>query len=418
MTVAGLRRLSSWIDSYVEYTEILPSPLLMRKWAAISFIAAAMERKIWVTVSGSDLYPNLYTILVGPPGIGKGQAIRAGELIFREVPNMIIGPSDVTGAAMIDALGESVRRVVLLGDPPYVEFNSLCIIARELGVLIPSWDGSLMNSLTDIYDGFQVDQRRRGKERHIKIEHPQINLLGACTPAYLTATMPKEAWDQGFISRVLLVYSGERLPTDPFVENERASGMAQLHDNLLHDVKSISTAFGRCAFTSDTQTAIRAWLKNGSAPEPRHPRLQYYNSRRLAHLLKLCMVVSLSRSDDKIITLENYAEALNLLVEAEIQMPEIFKAMTTGGDSSPMEETLLYASALFAKEKRPLSEHRIIAFLRERVPAHNILNILQIMVRSGMLVAAPDQKGGITYRPATKLEQLEPKYETDPERGP
>ena len=73
------RRLGSWIESFLEYTEILPSPPLLRRWAAISYVAAALERKVWVRTMGSDLYPNLYTFLVGPPGVGKGVAIAAGE---------------------------------------------------------------------------------------------------------------------------------------------------------------------------------------------------------------------------------------------------------------------------------------------------------------------------------------------------
>src|SRR5262245_3902739 len=113
-STAGNRQLGSWIDSYVEFTEILPSPLIFRRWVAIFFLAAAMERKIWVRTMGSPLYPTLFTLLVGPPGIGKGQAIYPGEALLREVPNVHVGPSDMTGASLIDALNESVRHVILL----------------------------------------------------------------------------------------------------------------------------------------------------------------------------------------------------------------------------------------------------------------------------------------------------------------
>src|SRR5262245_64254972 len=128
----------------------------------------------------------------------------------------------MTGASLIDALNESVRRLVLIGDPPYVEFNSLTIISRELGVLIPSWEPTLLNNLTDIYDGQMVDQKRRGRDLRVKILCPQINLLGATTPSYLNQVMPPGAWDQGFISRTILVYSGDRTYRDPF-EIGRAS---------------------------------------------------------------------------------------------------------------------------------------------------------------------------------------------------
>lgn len=408
MTVfAGIRRLGSWIDSYLEYTDILPSPLLFRKWVAISFLASAMERRLWIRTMGSNLYPNLYTLLVGPPGIGKGVAIHPGEKLLREVPDLHIGPSDMSAASLIDALNESVRRIILRGDPPYIEFNSLTVISRELGVLIPSWETSLMNNMTDIYDGFVVDQKRRGKDIRIKIVAPQINLLGACTPSYLNEVMPPGAWDQGFISRTILVYSGDRVPKDPFAEDNQSALSQRLHNDLLHDLKLIALDYGKLAFTTPAAASIKAWMAAGQPPEPQHSKLQFYNARRLAHLLKLCIISSISHSNDKIITLENYAEALNWLVEVESYMADIFKSMNSGGDSAAMEETWNYVWTLFAKEKRPIAEHRIFSFLKERVPAHAVGKILEVMVKSQMFKISLDPSGFQGYEPASRQKRME-----------
>src|SRR5215203_661392 len=409
MTAAGgLRRLGSWIESFIEYTEILPSPLLLRRWAAISFVAAAMERKMWVRTMGSDLYPNLYTFLVGPPGVGKGVAIAAGERIIREVPDLRIGPTDMTAAAMIDALNESVRQIILLQNPePFVQFNSMMVISRELGVLLPQWDTNLMSNMTDIYDGLTVDQKRRGKDLKIRIVNPQINLLAACTPSYLSEVMPQGAWDQGFISRSLLIYSGERVVRDPFAEEAKSELQAKLYADLLHDLKSISSEYGLVSFSVDAATAIRAWVAGACRPEPEHMRLQSYNARRLTHLLKLCMVASLSKRGDRIVTLDDYAEAFNWLMEAEGHMPEIFKAMVPGGDSVAMEEAWNYVWTVYAREHKPVAEHRVVHFLRERVPAHAVMRVLDVMVRSRMFEIALADNKFQGYKPTPRTARLE-----------
>ena len=61
----------SWIELFVEQTAETASPPIFRKWAAISAVAGAMERKSWIVTRGTPLYPNLYIILIGPPGVGK-----------------------------------------------------------------------------------------------------------------------------------------------------------------------------------------------------------------------------------------------------------------------------------------------------------------------------------------------------------
>ena len=374
---------------------------------AISHVAAAVERKVWVRTMGSFLYPNLFTILVGPPGIGKGVAIHPAERILREVPDLHVGPSDLTSASLIDSLSDAVRRHIQLNaSQPYVEFNSLTVISRELGVLIPAWDTSLMNALTDIYDGFTVDQRRRGKDLHIKIKDPQINLLGACTPSYLNEVLPAGAWDQGFLSRTILVYSGDKIIRDPFAEDTNAALTMRVNNDLLHDLKTIAQEFGQMSFTTPAAMAIKAWVKGGLEPAPAHQKLQYYNSRRLAHLLKLSMISSISRSGEKVIGLDHYAEALNWLIEAETYMPDIFKSMVGGGDSNSMEEAWNYVWVLYGKEKRPIAEHRVVHFLRERVPAHSVMRVLEIMVKSRMLEISIEGNGFQGYKPTSRESRL------------
>ena len=45
-------------------------------WAALSLLAALAEKRVWFEkFKGSKIYPNIYTLLIGPSGVGKGGAI-------------------------------------------------------------------------------------------------------------------------------------------------------------------------------------------------------------------------------------------------------------------------------------------------------------------------------------------------------
>ena len=61
------RILDSWIDNYLIYTDNSEPPRMFRLWSAISVIAAVLQRKCKLPWGTLTFYPNLYTVLVGPP---------------------------------------------------------------------------------------------------------------------------------------------------------------------------------------------------------------------------------------------------------------------------------------------------------------------------------------------------------------
>jgi len=90
-------------------------------------IAAVLEQKVWVE-SGGQLFPNLYTFLVGDPGLGKSRAIMAASSIIREhVPDTFFGATSMTRASLADYMVEAKR---FLPNIPYapIEYNSLVAI--------------------------------------------------------------------------------------------------------------------------------------------------------------------------------------------------------------------------------------------------------------------------------------------------
>ena len=197
-----MRILNNWIDEFVELTNHLPSPLLFRKWAGRSAIAGVLERKVWVRTMNMELYPNLYVVLTGPPGVGKTVATSLVEDLWRAIPGLPVAPKSVTKPSLIDALADAKRSKVYIdgNQSSHLNYNSLLLNAGELGVLIPSYDSEFMNILTDLWDCRMYEEKRRGNNLHVTIPKPQLNMLAATTPAYLNQTLPEAAWDQGFLS--------------------------------------------------------------------------------------------------------------------------------------------------------------------------------------------------------------------------
>ena len=257
-----------------------------------------------------------------------------------------------------------------------------------------------MSTLTHLWDCGRYAETRRTAKINIEIPNTQLNMLSATTPAYLTSLLPEGAWEHGFMSRVLVVYSGEVTHTDLFSALNHDD---KLFKNLAHDLTEIYSMWGEFSVDDETKQAINDWSKAGGPPVPDHPKLLSYCARRAAHLLKLCMVASAANDSDRIITMDHFAEALDWLVELETYMPDVFKSMKAGGDGRAIDECWHHAYQIWMKEQVPVPEHRLFAFLQERVPAHNVERILDVMTRATLLKKQFTASGGVGYVPKSKV---------------
>jgi hypothetical protein len=395
------RRLNNFIDSFLAYTDGKGSPRIYRLWAGIFLIGAVCERKVWLTTSKGKLYPNQYILLVGGAGIGKSLCTNIvydllDELRTPETP-FHIAPTSVTKASLIDSLEESDRRIIRpMESPAVVSFNSLTVVPNEFGVFLPSWEGDFMSTLTDLWDCKHYSETRRTHKININIPNAQLNMFSAATPNYLTSLLPEGAWEQGFMSRMLIVFSGEIIHTDLFSLLEPdTDGKA----DLVHDLRQMYKLYGEVTVTDEAKVAINEWSKQGGPPIPDHPKLVSYCARRAAHLLKLCIIASVASDGERIVTLDHFAEALDWLVQLETFMPDVFKSMKVGGDGRAIEECWHYAYQVWMKTKEPVPEFRIVQFLQEKVPVHNISRILDVMERAKLLEKKFTPSGGVGYQP-------------------
>ena len=371
----GNRHCRSWIERFIDYTSNLEAPEIWRKWSAISMIAATLEQKVWAD-TGGNLYPNLYVFLVGQPGMGKSRSIMAASNLIREaLPEIFFGATSMTRASLSDYMNEA-KRIITKYPPPAIEYNSLVAIADEFSAFMHEYDSALVAALVEFYDVNPYSEGRRVSNIRIKIPRPQLNLLTGSTPSNLIHTLKDYVWDQGLMSRVIMVHSNERPIIDVFNEPRKEKPV-----DLFHDIKVINTIVGKFEATKAFGEAMHNWKLVKYSPEPTHPKLKHYCTRRWTHLVKLAMVASIDRGNDLTLTVEDFNTAMTWLLEAEFTMSSIFKEGSIVPDSRTMDEV-----AHMVKEKGTVSEHLIRNFLRERVPAMHIDYIMKAMESSRIII--------------------------------
>lgn len=362
------------------YTDNLESAPIWRKWCAISTIAAVLERKVYITTS-SPLYPNLYVFVVGDAGLGKTRPIMAAKNILKEIPEHVkIAPTSVTMASLVDAMLDAKRNIVRLPHS-MLEYNSLYIMADELSAFMHEYTGDLVAGLTTFYDGVPYSQTRRVAKINIDIPAPQLNLLCGTTPANLCGkVIPENAWEQGFMSRVILIHSDERPIIDVFNSPKKDKP-----EDLIHDLRLMNSLQGEFGWDKDYAEYMHKWKTMGMPNRPTHPKLQHYSSRRFAHAIKLAMISNVDRVGDLMLTKADFEQSMLWLEEAEKNMPNIFSGGSGSADSRAFDEILYFIQ----QHPNGVEEHKIINYARTQLEySSNVVRMFELLEKSGMIYAA------------------------------
>jgi hypothetical protein len=336
-----------------------------------------MEQQVSM-VTSSPLHPNLYMLLVGPPGTGKSRTLAVAQRIFMSIPEFYIAPTSATFPAMVDAMARAEKSVVVPESDEVDKYNSLYIHVDELGAFIHKWDEEMVKGLSAFYDVHPFQMERRTNELRIKMGRPQLNMVCACTPQDLLKLLPDVAWGQGFMSRTIMIYSAERIIVDDFAPRPRP----KLAD-LEFDLNTIHNLTGVFHVTKAYADVLNDWVRKGEQPLPEHPKLFHYLSRRKVNVYKLSMVSAVDRNNSLVLNESDFHRALGWLVEAEGLMPDIFKAGTVSVDAQSMDEIRHFV--MVNDRGRGVEEHRITNFARDKFQAHMLLKVIETMEATGMI---------------------------------
>lgn len=377
------------------FTDNLESAPIWRKWCAISTISAVLERKVFVTTS-SPLYPNLYIFIVGDAGLGKTRPIMAAKSLIEEIPEHVkFAPTSVTMASLTDAMVEANRKIVRL---PHgmLEYNSVYIMADELSAFMHEYAGDLVAGLTTFFDCVPYSQSRRVGKINIQIRAPQLGILSGTTPSNLIKFVPENAWEQGLMSRVILIFSEDRPIIDVFNTPKKEKPA-----NLIHDLKIINALEGEFGWTKEYAEYMHKWKTVNLEPKPNHPKLTHYSSRRFAHSIKLAMISNVDRDGGMELTKQDFNKAMEWLLEAENLMPMIFKSGPGGADSRAIDEILFFVK----QHPNGVEEHKIVNYARQHLEyATNVVKTLELMEKSNLIYAASyDPKNLVTFYKACSL---------------
>lgn len=393
MTDAPRRNHQSWIENYLSCTDHANSPKIYRKWAALSAVSAVLQRKVFSVLNGGIIFPNLFVALVGPPGLGKTQAIAPIRGMLASLDSVKLSPAKLSPEKFIGLLAKTTRIVPLENDPLFSQ-SAYAVFLSELSTFIRPNDADFMTILTDLYDcptTWTYATIARDIER---IENVFVSVIGGITPKALAANFGPAAIGIGFTSRLNMIFSDDYKVPNLFSSEEPAD-LQSFRD----DLKTMSNLTGKFRFSSDTVKEFQAWVNAGMEPAPTDARLQEYLPRRWLHLAKLCMIYSVAESDRLFIEKRHYLAAKETLLEAEAVLHNALEYMGNSITMEALRNTHNWMQAEYTKTGMGIKEIKLKQKLLIDIPPQNLNSTILEMVASGFIKVMHKQNEERRYIP-------------------
>lgn len=335
-------RQLDWIEGFEAYTQNSESPRSFHLWAAVSAIAAALQRRCNLQWGYNLVFPNMYIILVGPSGRARKSEPIIIARSFVEKLNFPILGEDNSQESIIREMKNSVQSFKDRSSGRIIFHSSMACFIEELSVFCGQQNTQFLAYLTNWYDSRDKWKRSTKHQGVDEVMGMCFNLCAATAPDWLPYILPKEAIGGGFTSRCIFVVEEKK---SKIVANPNLHPPDQrLRAQLAIDLELIGTMSGRFTLDQKATADYVSWYEaeegkteNGS-PSMADTLFSGYMARRGMHVLKLGMVMSASRGMDYVVNAKDFRRAKALLEITEKNMPKVFGGI---GKAKYAEETEL-----------------------------------------------------------------------------
>lgn len=315
----------SYVQNYMIWNTNTEVPETYYFWSGVSSLAALVNGQVWIKMGRYSIYPNMYIVMIGPPGNGKTSALRRAEKLTRTFKDISLSAQSETAEGLVRFMRDSCVKNLLL-QKETVPFTPVTCFLSELSNFFGRDPGGMIDLLTGIWDcgGENYHRRTKGQGEDV-LPRPNLNLLGCTTQDWITTYLKSDIIGGGFTRRVVFVNEmmtddNVRVPRpDDTPDTLRAFANCVAYGTVLREVKG-EMSYG--------QGAIAWWdTWYNTRPIPREPDIRGYHKSKPTLLLKVAMLMALSKAPERVVDIEDLELALALLDKTETHLLKVFQGI-------------------------------------------------------------------------------------------
>ncbi|MCP4228848.1 MAG: hypothetical protein GY771_01685, partial [bacterium] len=336
-----LARTANFFQLYRHICGESEVPDIYHFWGGVSLIAAAVEDRVWFQkFKHSQLYPNLFILLVGPSGLGKGTAIETLTRLADSGVTINKYRGRITGPHLIDHLGK-----------PYIdEWGRKCISNPKLWLIMDELQNDISGNrkmiedfiylMTELYTAssykVQTGTRTHGQ---VTIDKPLINWLAGTTEDDLREILTPRLLRSGFSARTCFVF-GEydfdlRMPRIKY-----PGDYEEIFKHLCYRLWVLQQTQGAFMITETADAELDKWYVK--RPNPEEELL--YSSWKRQHdlLLKFAMILCLADGGPMVIQHRHVMQSKNMIIRVYEAAEKLIATASETIETKPSNEVARY----------------------------------------------------------------------------
>ncbi len=353
---------SSWINDLIEENQSVETPESWIYWSLLFCISSAAANAYTLrTLKGNLLYyPNVYIILMGESGLGKGYPVNLAKRLLQEanITRVIAGRSSIQAIIKEGATTRSEQGKALITD------SRMAIINGELSTAIIQ-DPDALTILTDLYDRSYNPNwtnllKGAGAE---KLKEPYVTCLFGSSPAHFYDSIPQPNIEGGYIGRNLVIYEEKRSKDVDLLDSEKENVDEDRFNNYIvpkyvPHLKAIAANKARLIPDEAARHVFNSWRKEWRATQSQYNDKTGFVNRVPDHVLKIAMCLALARYENNFIIIESDISEAIKRITSLIYASE--KAAAGGGLDPLAAQTKKVVDFLIASQENQLMRRDLL----------------------------------------------------------
>ncbi len=314
------------IDLYMHHVGESEIPDVYHLWCCLSMIAATVADRVYTTkFRTSKITPLMYTILVGPSGSGKGEAIKTALRYVNDIPRINTYVGKTTGQHLVRYISKKGHAKIYLVNPELSsDVGSGGIADAFIKMMTKLWEGG----------DYGVIHEGTVTSKHVTVREPCINWLAGSTPQWLMESITPDTIHSGAFARIAVMW-GERDYDKRMWEIKYPDDYEEIVDFIRARVVMMSRLEGKFEKAPEALEREHYWYMHRHRPDSIELEAAWGREHDIS--LKLAMIVSLAESDELVIQKHHMAAGQKLAADAIRDLPRLMRMAKVRPETEPLK---------------------------------------------------------------------------------